>query len=111
MSGKTPVSAPTSKSDPWRGGPIATPNGAVATKGAVPVKQAKELPGNQGAHNSHTKPGKIKPVGSDKALRHAASVNSTSALQKVGGRNLGIKNGASNAARVLYPKLASTSQA
>ena len=77
MSGKTPVSAPTSKSDPWRGGPIATPNKAVATKGAVPVKQAKELPGNQGAHNSHTKPGKIKqvmPAGTlEKRIDHVVS--------------------------------------
>ena len=108
MSGKTPVSGPTSKSDPWRPGPLqAVPNGSVPTKGAVPVAEAKELPGNQGANNSHTKPGKIKPVGTPKEMRRIGSVISTSALQKVGGGKLGVKNGASNAARTIYPKLAS----
>ena len=71
-------------SDAWRGGAVATPNGAVATKGAVPVKQAKELPGNQGANNSHTKPGKIKPVGSREALRKTGSVTTTRTLAPIG---------------------------
>lgn len=110
LSGKTAVNGATSKSDPWRTGASQTVGQKpVATKGAVPVKQAKELPGNQGAKNAHTKPGKIKPVGSDKAMRQVASVNSTSALQKVGGNKLGDKKGASNASR-LYPKLPRSGQ-
>lgn len=83
MSGKTAVNAPGDTSDPWRGGAVATPNGAVPTKGAVPVKVAKNLPGNQGTKNSHTKPDAIKPVGSDAALRKVGSVTSTTAMKKM----------------------------
>lgn len=105
LSGKTDPNDTTSKSDPWRGGKVASPNGKVETKGAVPVKMAKELPGDQGTMNAHTKPGKIKPVGTPKQMRRIGSVISTSALQKVGGDKLGPKGGASNAARTIYSNL------
>jgi hypothetical protein len=82
LSGKVAVQAGGDTSDPWRGGAVATPNGKVQTKGAVAVKQAKEAPGNQGAKNAHTKPGKIKPVGSDTGMRKTESVSSTTALKK-----------------------------
>lgn len=58
-----------SKSDDWRGGNLPTPNGNVQTKGAVPVKVHPVAQGNQGMNDSHTQPGKIKPVGNDAASK------------------------------------------
>jgi hypothetical protein len=79
-------------SDPWRDGAVATPNGKVQTKAmpivprgnsAVPVKNTKPLPGNQGASNAHTKPGAIKPVGPDTGMRKTESVTTTRTLAKM----------------------------
>ena len=92
-----PPAAGGDTSDTWRSGAVATPNGRVPTKGAVPVKQAKELPGNQGANNSHTKPGKIKPVGSREALSKTGSVTTTRTLAPIGDAE------AKRRTRALYP--------
>lgn len=89
LSGKTSTNAPTSKTDEWRGGAIATPNAAVATKGAVPVKVAKNLPGNQVTKNAHTKPSAIKPNGTPAQTRKLQSATSSKHL----------------AAKSLYPHL------
>lgn len=80
LSGKTAVNAGGDKSDAWRGGAIKTPNGKVATKGAVPAKQASTAPGNQGTKNSHTQPAKIKSNGTPAQMRQTESVSSVAAL-------------------------------
>lgn len=88
------------------------PNGAVVNKvprgsSAVPVKTAKNAPGNQGTKNSHTKPSAIKPNGTPAQMRPLQSTTSTAPLQKVGGNQLGDKKGASNAhalrLKAMYP--------
>lgn len=75
LSKKAAVSAAKPGAQPI-GAPQTATNGRVVTKGAVPVKTAKNLPGNQGAHNSHTQRGKVKPVGSTADLRKTGSVTS-----------------------------------
>ena len=68
-------------SDPWRPGAAQSlPNGAVATKGAVPVKKGAFSAGDQGAKNAHTQPGTIKPVGSKTDMRKMGSVTTTKTL-------------------------------
>ena len=96
--------------DPWFKGLQTPPNGRVVTKGAVPVKTAKNAPGNQGTKNAHTKPSAIKPVGSDAALGKIGDFGgktSPAPLLKVGGNQLGDKHGANNAQalklRAMYP--------
>lgn len=76
MSGKVPVSAAKPGAQ-MIGAPQTATNGRVVTKGAVPVKEAKNLPGNQGTKNSHTKPTAIKSNGSaakvDAQIDHVVS--------------------------------------
>lgn len=59
-----------------------TDSKAASRAGGVPVKTAKELPGNQGAKNSHTKPGTTKENGSPEEMRETESVTSTKALKR-----------------------------
>jgi hypothetical protein len=75
-------------SDPWRGNGIQTTgNGRVDTKGAVPVKEAKELPGDQGHKVApHTKPGTDKENGTPAEMRKLESVDSTTALKHKGNK-------------------------
>ena len=70
----------------------------VVKHGVGPITKHPIRQGDQGFKNApHTQPGKIKPNGSDAALRATGSVTSTAPLQKPGGNALGDKNGASNA--------------
>ena len=95
MSGAAKHEGASSRTDDWRGGPVAAGGQASRpTKGAVPVKETSSAPGNQCTKNSHTQPGAIKPVGSDAAMRKTEGPTSTSALKKK----------SKTAARRVYPK-------
>lgn len=84
-------------SDPWRSGkPAGVQGGNVVTKGAVPAKQAKEAPGNQGAHNRHNT--NIKPTGTREQLAQAGSVTTTRTVAPVSQ-----PLSAQSAAKKLYP--------
>lgn len=81
-------------------------NGRLVAKTSLPLKTAGTDHGNQGKHNSHTQPGKIKPNGTPAQMRKIQSLTTISPLEKVGGAALGQKGGATNASRVLanmYP--------
>ena len=62
----------------------ANTNAGAVARSAVAVKTARMPPGNQGARNSHTQSGKIKPVGTPAQMRQAQSITTTRTLAPIG---------------------------